>query len=524
MNQTTLPFPQGEDKKLKPPKRAAMYMRMSTEHQKYSIENQTAAISEYATKHGIEIVTEYVDDGKTGVTISGRVGLQRLLRDVETGKPDFNMILVLDITRWGRFQDHDENAHYEYRCRKAGVAIEYVAEQFANDGSAASNIIKSVKRVMAGEYSRELSTKVFRGQCNLIEHGFRQGGTAGYGLRRMMLDEYGNRKEEIPRGKRKSYQTDRVILIPGPPQEVETVRWIYQSFVEDGMAESHIALLLNQRGIVTDFDREWTRGTVHQVLTNEKYIGNNVYNRFSFKLKVKRMKNAPADWVRKDGAFEAIIDPSLYYTAQGIIRERNRKFSDDEMLTKLRELHERKGWLSGLVIDETENMPSSGAYQHRFGSLIRAYKLIGYEPDRDYQYIEINRYLRELHANTVRDTIGRIEALGGSVEVDDDTDMLTINREIKASLIICRCFHTGAEQYRWKIRLDTGLLPDITIAVRMDANNQQPLDYYLLPALDMENPRIRLQESNALALDAYRFDELVPFFHMIERVPVSEVA
>ena len=85
MNQTTLPFPQGEDKKLKPPRRAAMYMRMSTEHQKYSIENQTAAISEYATKHGIEIVTEYVDDGKTGVTISGRVGLQRLLRDVETG-------------------------------------------------------------------------------------------------------------------------------------------------------------------------------------------------------------------------------------------------------------------------------------------------------------------------------------------------------------------------------------------------------------------------------------------------------
>ncbi len=524
MNQTALPFPSREHKKIAVPRRAAMYMRMSTEHQKYSIENQTAAIKEYAEKHGIEIVKEYVDDGKTGVTITGRVGLQRLLRDVETGKPDFDIILVLDITRWGRFQDHDENAHYEYRCRKAGVAIEYVAEQFANDGSAASNIIKSVKRVMAGEYSRELSTKVFRGQCNLIEHGFRQGGTAGYGLRRMMLDEHGKRKEEIPRGKRKSYQTDRVILIPGPPEEVETVRWIYHAFVNDGLAESHIAARLNQRGIMTDFEREWTRGTVHQVLTNEKYIGNNVYNRLSFKLKVKRMKNPPNEWIRKDGAFEAIIDPSLFYTAQGIIRERNRKFSDDEMLTRLRELHEQRGWLSGLIIDEAENMPSSGAYQHRFGSLIRAYKLIGYTPDRDYQYIEINRFLRELHGNTVRDTIERIEKLGGSVEVDDDTDMLTINNEIRASLIICRCFHTGADQYRWKIRLDAGLLPDITIAVRMDANNQVPLDYYLLPALDIENHRIRLQENNSLALDAYRFDELVPFFDMIERVLVSEVA
>lgn len=524
MNQTTLPFPQGEHKSQKPPQRAAMYMRMSTEHQKYSIENQTSAITEYATKHGIEIVTEYIDDGKTGVTIAGRGGLQRLLRDVETGKPDFNMILVLDITRWGRFQDHDENAHYEYRCRRAGVAVEYVGEQFANDGSAASNIIKSVKRVMAGEYSRELSTKVFRGQCNLIEHGFRQGGTAGYGLRRMMLDEQGKRKEIIPRGKRKSYQTDRVILVPGAAEELENVLWMYRAFVEDGMTESQIAAHLNRRGITTDFDREWTRGTVHQVLTNEKYIGNNVYNRQSFKLKVKRIKNTPDAWIRKDGAFEAIVDPSLFYTAQGIIRERNRKFSDDEMITKLKELHEKKGWLSGLIIDEADNMPSSGAYQHRFGSLIRAYQLIGYTPDRDYQYIEINRYLRELHADTVRDTIQRIETMGGAVIVDKETDLLIINGEIKTSIIICRCFQTGAEQYRWKIRLDSGLSPDITIAVRMDANNQQPLDYYLLPALDVENPRIRLHENNGIALDAYRFDELLPFFTMIERVRIPEAA
>src|SRR3546814_3646472 len=89
----------------------------------------------------------------------------------------------------------------------------------------------------------------------------------------------------------KSIQTDRVVLVPGPPEEAETVRWIYRAFVEEGRAEREIADLLNARGIVTDLGRTWTRGTVHQVLINEKYAGDNVWNRVSFKLKRKRVRN-----------------------------------------------------------------------------------------------------------------------------------------------------------------------------------------------------------------------------------------
>jgi len=512
------------DNAVQKPRRAAMYMRMSTEHQKYSIENQTAAITEYALRYGIEIVASYVDDGKTGVTISGRVALQQLIADVESRKCDFDLILVLDITRWGRFQDTDENAHYEFLCRRAGVHVEYVGEQFANDGSAASNIIKNVKRVMSAETSRELSAKVFRGQCTLIGHGYRQGGTAGYGLRRLMIDERGNPKEEIRRGLRKSYQTDRVILIPGPEEEVETVRWMYRAFTEESMVESQMAAILNQRGVKTDFEREWTRGIVHQVLTNEKYIGNNVYNRRSFKLKKKRVKNPPSQWVRKDGAFKPVVEPRYFFAAQAIIHERNRKFSDDELLDKLKKLQEHQGWLSGIVIDEAEDMPSSSAYHHRFGSLLRAYELIGYTPYTDYRFIEINRRLRQLHADIVKDTIGKIEAMGGKVRVEPKTELLVINEELKTSLVICRCHETQAMSYRWSIHLETGLLPDITVAVRMDAANAKPLDYYILPALDIANPRIRFTENNGIALDAYRFDELEPFFLLTERITIPEVA
>lgn len=498
-------------------RRAAMYVRMSTDHQKYSTENQADAIREYAARHKMEVVRIYQDAGKSGLKIDGREALQNLISDVQSGSADYTVILVLDVTRWGRFQDADESAYYEYICRRAGIDVQYVAEQFENDGSPVSTIVKGVKRAMAGEYSRELSAKVFAGQCRLIELGYRQGGPAGYGLRRMLIDEGGNPKGELARGQHKSLQTDRVILVPGPHEEVEIVRWIYRAFVEQGSQEKEIADQLNQKQILTDLDRPWTRGTVHEVLTNEKYIGNNVFNRVSYKLKKRRVINEPDMWVRADGVFESIVDPSLYYTAQGMIRERSRKFSNDEMLQKLRALHDRQGWLSGMVINEAEDMPSSSAYAHRFGSLIRAYELIGFTPDRDYSYIETNRELRKMHPQIVEDAIRRIKEIGGQVRREVTNDLLIVNEEIKISVVICRCHKTPAGTSQWKIHLDTGLLPDITVAIRMDQTNTQALDYYLLPALDIENPKIRLAENNHLALDAYRFDTLEPFFMLTER-------
>ena len=95
-----------------------------------------------------------------------------MIRDVESHTADFACILVYDISRWGRFQDADESAYYEYICRRAEIAVHYCAEQFENDGSPVSTIVKGVKRAMAGEYSRELSSKVFQGACRLIQLGY----------------------------------------------------------------------------------------------------------------------------------------------------------------------------------------------------------------------------------------------------------------------------------------------------------------------------------------------------------------
>src|SRR5579885_1574661 len=237
--------------------RAAQYVRMSTEHQRYSTENQADAIRQYAERRGLEVVRTYADEGKSGLRMDGRDAIKQLIEDVQNGTADFRTILVYDVSRWGRFQDADESAYYEYICRRAGIEVQYCAEQFENDGSPVSTIVKGVKRAMAGEYSRELSAKVFAGQCRLIELGFRQGGPAGYGLRRQLQDREGNAKMFLEIGERKSLQTDRVILVPGPAEEVAVVREIYRAFVEEGRLEQEIAELLNAKGVPNETGGKW---------------------------------------------------------------------------------------------------------------------------------------------------------------------------------------------------------------------------------------------------------------------------
>jgi len=508
---------------MREPVPAAQYVRMSTEHQRYSTENQSDAILQYAVRYGFDIVRTYADNGKSGLRLDGRDALKQLLIDVEGGSAGFKAVLVYDVSRWGRFQDADESAYYEYVCRRSGVEIRYCAEQFENDGSVASTIVKTVKRAMAGEYSRELSAKVFAGQCRLIELGFRQGGHAGYGLRRRLVDQNGNLKAILAFGEQKSLQSDRVVLEPGPVEEVETVRRMFRMFAHEGKHQREIAAILNKEQIRTDLGRRWTANSVHQVLTNEKYIGNNVFNRASAKLTNKRIANPPEMWVRAVGAFPAIVDPELFQAARAVLARRNRQLSEDEMLALLRDLYAKHGRLSSVIIDQSRDLPVSLTYRQRFGSLGRAYRLVGYVQQRADHSVEINRTLRRVHADVYRDVIGKIEQLGGTVARDGPKGLITINGEFTGSIVIARCLTTRSGAVRWRLRLDTALRPDLTIAVRLAPDNQQAMDYYLLPHIDIKALRLRIAQRNSIFLDAYRFDTLDRFCQISARTQLRFV-
>jgi DNA invertase Pin-like site-specific DNA recombinase len=518
MNRTASPPPAADTTRP-----AAVYVRMSTEHQQYSTSNQMDVIREFARARGMEIVSEYSDEGKSGLSIEGRESLARMIDEVRSGTAAFNCILVYDVSRWGRFQDADESAYYEFTCRQAGIEVHYCAEQFENDGSPISTIVKGVKRAMAGEYSRELSAKVFQGACRLIRIGYRQGGAAGYGLRRMLVDQSGRPKGVLSFGEQKSIQTDRVILVPGPDDEVADVRWMFKAFVEEDRTEGEIAAMLNARGVRTDFGRAWTRGTVHQVLTNEKYAGNNVYHRTSFKLKRRHVRNDRADWVRADGAWTAVVDSELFQKAQGIVLERSRRFTNQEMLGKLKELLDLHGRLSGILIDERDDLPSSSAFRHRFGSLVSAYSLIGYSPATDYSFIEENRMVRRMHPEVMASVVGQLGEIGASVETDPGTQLLRLNDEFLVSIVLCRHTTTPRGSSRWAIRFDTGLRPDLTIAVRLEPGNREIRDYYLLPALDMTWDKLRIAEANGIELDGYQFDDLEMLLRIARRTRIEDL-
>jgi DNA invertase Pin-like site-specific DNA recombinase len=294
---------------------------MSTDQQEFSPRDQSEAIRAYAAARNFQIVREYADEGRSGLSVNDRRALRRLLQDVESGCADFDSILVYDISRWGRFQDVDESAYYEFICKRAGVTVHYCAEEFENDGSAASTILKTLKRAAAADYSRQLSKRVFLGQSTATRLGFFRGGPPGYGLRRYLV-ERGKITRQLEPGQRKSLQTDRVVLGPGPAFEVEIVKWIFYSFVEERKSVVRITAELNYAQIPKSNGSTWSTRDIADLLTNERYIGNMVFNRTSYKLQQIRVINPPDMWIRCERAFPGIIPPEVFAAAQAIIAER----------------------------------------------------------------------------------------------------------------------------------------------------------------------------------------------------------
>jgi hypothetical protein len=194
------------------------------------------------------------------------------------------------------------------------------------------------------------------------------------------------------------------------------------------------------------------------------------------------------------------------------------------MLEKLRGVLNQHGRICGMLIDEADDLPSSTAFRYRFGSLISAYRLIGYDPGIDYSFIEINRKLRKEHPEIVASVIRRIGDLGAVASWDERAQLLHLNNELRISIVLCRHWITTGGSSRWVVRLDEGLKPDITVAVRMTATNEAIRDYYLLPAIDMTWEKLRVEEENGIYLDGYRFDTLDYFLGMAERTKFEGVA
>jgi DNA invertase Pin-like site-specific DNA recombinase len=358
--------------------RAAQYVRMSTEHQQYSIENQKSAIADYAQRKGFEVVATYSDSARSGIDLKHRAGLRKLLEDVVAGEQAFEAILVYDISRWGRFQDVDESAYYEFFCRRAGIQVHYCAEIFdSSDPGISAALLKALKRAMAGEYLRELSTKVFAGQCRLANQGYKLGGRAGYGLRRLLLDSNGNPKCVLKVGERKNLTTEHVTYIPGSEDEIKIIRWIYQMFLEEDLSIKAIARLLNLNGIPREVSNKWDYAAVHRILTHPKYVGSIVFNQSSQRLRTAKVFHSPEKWIVKPNCFEGLVPVDWFERAASKLHNRTVNKSNEQLISELRGLLQKEGRLTIPIILGQAGTASPSTYRHRFGSMRQSYVLAG---------------------------------------------------------------------------------------------------------------------------------------------------
>ncbi|WP_050991067.1 recombinase family protein [Bradyrhizobium genomosp. I (2014)] len=462
--------------------RAAQYVRMSTEMQHYSIQNQAAVIAAYAHAHNLTLVRTYKDEGESGLLIKNRPGLLQLMEDVENGKADFGHLLVYDVSRWGRFQDVDESAHYEFMCKRAGIKVSYCAEQFDNDGTMLASIVKNIKRVMAAEYSRELSVKVYAGQCRFARLGYKPCGNPGYGLVRELVDENEQSKGVLKRGQRKYLATDHVRVRPGDPREVATVRWIFNRFLEV-KCETVVAWELNRRNVPTRPGTPWTRVMVGAILRDESYIGDLIFNRRSCKLRQTRTYNPPEQWIRAEGCLEPIVDRATFAKVAKFIHERRVDLTEEEMLVRLRRTLLKEGKLSVGIIDRTPGLPCVATCQVHFGSMRNLYRLLGYTPKRNYEFLESRPIWSELKTRLASRIEAAVRKAGCRTSTGGWTDSLRVNGSICVSIRAAR-WTPGMEDTHsphWTIQCDTHVPAGWIAAIRLAAHNKDVLDYVLLP-------------------------------------------
>ena len=113
-------------------RRAVAYYRHSAQdRQENSIELQQDQVRKFALEHSITIIREFADRGKTGLCVEGRDAFNEMLHDYVGGdKHEFSLVLVLDVSRWGRFQEIDLSAYYTGLCIHHGKQVIYTTIGF----------------------------------------------------------------------------------------------------------------------------------------------------------------------------------------------------------------------------------------------------------------------------------------------------------------------------------------------------------------------------------------------------------
>lgn len=466
------------------PKKAAQYVRMSSDQQPLSIEVQKAAILDYANRHNLEIIKTYVDEARSGVTLAGRSSMQQLLRDVLDETCQFDVVLVLDVTRWGRFQDVDEAAYYEFHCRKNGVRVEYVAESFQPSLTPFDSVLKQLKRAMAGEYSRELGVKTRAGITNVVRRGFAAGCLPCLGYRRASVSADGLTIVELAPSERKRSATDRVKWVLGPEHEVQIVQNIFKDYAA-GLTVVEMLRKLNEAGVVTHDGKPMTLTKIKSLLKNEIVIGT-----FSWGGKKGRPPSRTnliplAEPVRNTEMVEAVVDKGAWREAQARIQEakrfRNSGLRDTDLI---RQLSDAVRVDPDLRISDFQRrgLPSPTTYRNHFGTVGKAYEAAGRCVELAEAALSERRSLAQSRRQALMQDVSKLGAAAGIHVGYTARRRSLIVHGAELRIHVARQFASALDpkwqiQHTMRIRHTGSWL----LLMRLNEDGQTGKDFYLMP-------------------------------------------
>ena len=265
--------------------------------------------------------------------------------------------------------------------------------------------------------------------------------------------------------------------------------------------------MLNGRGVACEAGRPWTRYIIRRMVTNPKYIGANVSNRQSAKLLGRRVNNPPDMWIRRDDAFEGIVDPDLYRKTEAEVVARSGFLTDEQLLDLLRQLLRRHGKLSERLLKASPDMPCGQVYTLRFGGLAEAYRRVGYQPYRNLSWVERDQPLAPIRREFITRVVGTLRSFGASVQQDVRGQFLTINENLNVRISICRC-RTLRRISSWRFQLRSPAQPDVTVFARLAPGNETILDYFCVPRSKKNLAQITVSSLTPVTRDVEQFADL----------------
>lgn len=284
----------------------AAYCRVSTdkEDQLNSLEAQKSFFADYTARTGDNLVRLYADEGLSGTKIKNRKEFLKMMSDAELHL--FDMVVVKDISRFARNTvDLLQNIR---KLKALGIETQFLTANMTSMGN--SEFVLTIFGALAQEESANTSKRVKFGKKINAEKGKVPNLVFGY--------------DKIP---------GDYFNLTVNEQEAQSVRKIYDLYVNDGCGAAKIANILNESGIKTKRNCRWSQNAVCRILTNELYTGKIVNGKEEVEdfLTGKRAVRDETEWMVTEKPELKIIEPELYEQVQQIMSERNKRFKTDNV-------------------------------------------------------------------------------------------------------------------------------------------------------------------------------------------------